>query len=523
MGAGNDTAMKVITLCAMAMAGAGSLLFGSIDPERLADWSQAGCEGAIPDYAHQIVFAEQGGLADGVTDNAALLQGLIDSLESDTVILLGEGDYVFSRGIDIDVSVHNHGVILRGVDPDRTRLVFTSGVPEYRGHLNTLGADTEVETRVNQTRNRGVWVADPSSFQIGDDVVLYQENDFEVMATAHTSGGNPGIQDQALRTWAKDTTGQILRIVSIEGNEVTFDREVRLDFEWSNRRLRKLVLRTGVGIENLTLDNRVDLDGLHSIKFTRAANCWVRNVRSIRTVRYHVSTALSRNLTIRDSYFYDSFRFGGGGSGYGVVVERYTSDCLVINNTLQRLRHALVAKEGANGNVFAYNYTFEGKQDGAPIAKDVSIHGHYPFKNLFEGNVVEFIHCTDWWGPAGPGNTFFRNRVSRMPVLLDDRSHGQNVIGNELVGGGHESGVLIIGTVLDTFLLGNVSELTLSQELEQIDALELPTSLWTRERPDFWTEDLPWPAMGPPHQPGSHQIPAQARAPLRPELPGDRA
>lgn len=511
--------MKATTLLVLAMAGAAANLFGAIEPERLTDWSRAGYEGTIPDYSHRVVFDALGGAGDGVTDNAALLQQLIDSLESDTVILMGEGDYVLSRGLDIDVDVHNHGVILRGIDPDRTRLIFTSGIPEYRGQINTLGADTEVETSVDQTWSRGVMVEAPTDFRVGDDVVLYQENDFDVMATAHTGGGNPGIQNKALQTWAKDTTGQLFRIESIEGREITFDREVRLDFEWANRRLRKLHLRTGVGIEDLTIDNRVDLDGLHSIKFTRSANCWVRNVRSIRTVRYHVSTALSRNLTIRDSYFFDSFRFGGGGSGYGVVVERYTSDCLVINNTLQRLRHALVAKEGANGNVFAYNYTFEGRQDGAPIAKDVSIHGHYPFKNLFEGNVVEFIHCTDWWGPAGPGNTFFRNRVSRMPVLLDDRSHSQNVIANELLGGGRESGVLIIGTVLDTTLLANISELTLPQELERLEALELPASLWTRDRPDFWTDDLPWPAMGPPNQAGTHQIPAQARIPLIPQAP----
>lgn len=512
--------MKVIQLTVLALVGAGSLLFGSIDPDRLTDWSRAGHEGPIPDYPHRVEFAEHGGLADGIRDNAPLLQQLIDSLESDTVILLREGDYVFARGIDFDVGVHNHGVILRGVGPQRTRLIFTSGIPEYRGHLNTLGADTEVETEVIQTWSRGVMVTDPTGFRVGDDVALYQENDFSAMATAHTAGGNPDIQNEALRTWAKDTTGQVIRIESIEGNAIAFDREVRLDFEWPGRRLRKLILRSGIGIENLTIENQVELDGLHSIKFTRSANCWVRNVHSIRTVRYHVSTALSRNLTIRDSHFHDSFRFGGGGSGYGIVVERYTSDCLIINNSLQRLRHALVAKEGANGNVFAYNHTFEGKQDGAPVAKDVSIHGHYPFRNLFEGNVVEFIHCTDWWGPAGPGNTFFRNRVTRMPVLLDDRSHGQNVIGNELTAGGRESGVLIMGTVLDTYLLANSSELTLPQELERLDALDLPASLWTRDRPDFWTEDLPWPALGPPHRPGSHQIPAQARKPLRTVIPG---
>ena len=33
--------------------------------------------------------------------------------------------------------------------------------------------------------------------------------------------------------------------------------------------------------------------------------------------------------------------------------------------------------------------------------------------NLFEGNVVEFIHNSDWWGPSGPGNTFLETELFR--------------------------------------------------------------------------------------------------------------
>ena len=43
--------------------------------------------------------------------------------------------------------------------------------------------------------------------------------------------------------------------------------------------------------------------------------------------------------------------------------------------------------------------------------------------NLFEGNVVEFIHNSDWWGPSGPGNTFFRNRALLEDFMIDDNSH----------------------------------------------------------------------------------------------------
>lgn len=69
----------------------------------------------------------------------------------------------------------------------------------------------------------------------------------------------------------------------------------------------------------------------------------------------------SSHITISGSYFHDAFDYGGDGSGYGVEVCNYTSDCRIENNILHTLRHAMIAHEGANGNVFGYNYSFHTK------------------------------------------------------------------------------------------------------------------------------------------------------------------
>ena len=40
------------------------------------------------------------------------------------------------------------------------------------------------------------------------------------------------------------------------------------------------------------------------------------------------------------------------------------------------------------------------------------------------------IGIGDYWGPAGPGNTYHRNRVSGEGIVYHDASHQQNVLGN---------------------------------------------------------------------------------------------
>lgn len=68
----------------------------------------------------------------------------------------------------------------------------------------------------------------------------------------------------------------------------------------------------------------------------------------------------------------------------------------------------------------------------------ISVHGHYPFMNLFEGNIVGRAGLADYWGASGPGNTLFRNRIIGTDkhrdfgpyrgISVDDYSHRQNLI-----------------------------------------------------------------------------------------------
>jgi hypothetical protein len=107
----------------------------------------------------------------------------------------------------------------------------------------------------------------------------------------------------------------------------------------------------------------------------------------------------------------------------------------------------MIVQIGVNGCVFGYNYAEKNysDDDGGWAKTYISLHGHYAYMNLFEGNIVGWIGIGDYWGPIGPGNTLFRNQMlgtGRFDDFGDRhgisiaRIHGpQNIIANRLTGG----------------------------------------------------------------------------------------
>jgi hypothetical protein len=71
----------------------------------------------------------------------------------------------------------------------------------------------------------------------------------------------------------------------------------------------------------------------------------------------------------------------------------------------------MIIQIGTNGCVFGYNYAQRNYSNDGWDKSYISLHGHYPFLNLFEGNIVGWAYMGDYWGDIGPDNTLFRNRV----------------------------------------------------------------------------------------------------------------
>jgi hypothetical protein len=169
----------------------------------------------------------------------------------------------------------------------------------------------------------------------------------------------------------------------------------------------------------------------------------------------------------------------------------------------------MIVGRGANGNVFGYNFSTERGIDptyGAP-QPDISAHGNFVFMNLFEGNVVEDADLPDYYHPAGPRNTLFRNGILNRGEAVELGSDAQNAIGNDTPNGD----VTIAPGICGTRAHGNCKgELV---QWEPAASRLLPPSFYRPVRPSFFPEtDLAtvWPAFGPDQENGQ-KIPAQIR------------
>ncbi|MBN1559091.1 T9SS type A sorting domain-containing protein, partial [candidate division KSB1 bacterium] len=203
---------------------------------------------------------------------------------------------------------------------------------------------------------------------------------------------------------------------------------------------------------------------------------------------------------VRNNYIHHAHDYGGGGHGYGVDTISRTTDCLIIDNVFRHLRHSMLTHVGTSGNVFAYNYSCE--RDPQNLT-DISLHGHYSNYNLFESNVVQEVQVADYWGPMGPGNTFLRNKVESESFRVDDHSHGQNIVGNEIVKGS----LTIQSNVENTLKHGNVIRGAVAWDPAIADQ-NIPVSCFLTEKPDFLADSC-WPLFGP--DVGDNKLPAQLR------------
>lgn len=513
--------LMLSTLCPAGAARAEA----PIPDDRRVDWSTAGCHAGMPADAATVRFAQVHPEFATDPDNGPELQALIDGLSEPTVVELPRGELRFRTGVTFDEAIHGHPVVVRGAGWQATRLRFDPESDPGDHVLFTVRGlvHAGVEVPVTSAATKGtrrLTLQDASPFRAGDTVVLRQDNNLEAMITYRVPD-QPRLLE-SLETWAQRATGQVIEVAAVEGNDLVLARPLHLTLDWGGLTAQRVTPRTRVGFESFEATNAADVDETYLFNFFEAADCWMRDVRSVRTVKFHVRVVRSRNLSIEACFFDDAFRHGGGGHGYGVALEWATSDCLVMNNLFRRLRHTMMFSKGVVGNVFAYNYSFENTQSDSPVAKDISGHGHYAAMNLIEGNVAEFIHGTDYWGSLGPGNTYYRNRTTAAGIRLDVYSPRQNAIANEILvplelreqtrwdpaESFFLNHVTVHTSVGDPLVFANV---TPEDPRPPAGTPALPPSLFLAAPPAFWPEALPWPALGPPNPPGAHAIPAQLR------------
>lgn len=475
----------------------------TIPQNRTVDWSVAGYEGLQKNTSNIVDVTTFGAIGDGITVTNTALNTAIASLSgSKGVIYFPAGNYLFNATVAIPDSV-----TLRGAGATNTFIKFnTGGTGGSCFSVSGSGANTFTPLISGYTfGSKKVRVTDPSIFTVGDFADIRQAN---------------GSWDSNPISWADFSVGQVIRIIKIDADTLFFKEALRIDYNSAlNPEIRKITPKREIGFECFNIE-RVDQSSSpgYNFDFNLAYNCWIKNIESNKSVGTHVGMNICYHLSVTGSYIHDAFIFDGTGTrGYGVCMFTRNSLCLVENNIFKTLRHSMMVKQGANGNVFAYNYSRDPKRS-EPIpdySADISLHGHYPFANLFEGNIVQNIMPDLYWGPSGPFNTFFRNRAEWYGFVMSSPSGSNpttdyaNIVGLEITNTSFLKGQYIV-TGTNHFQHGVNHQGTIKPTGTNI----LPdiTYYYTTGLPSFWNKPLAeYPPIGTQQPYNTYSNPAKDR------------
>ena len=484
-----------------------------LDYRNITDWENTGHVGAIP-YDGNIIDMTQppyNCVGDGVTNNYQALLDVLNDVKTKpgfNIVYFPQGEY-YIEGFKSFYIPSN--TVLRGECPTNTTLKLKptkeTDSTNNRNHIfqlrlwNSLTSGYENLLGGYHKGSNQLIVNNSSNFNVGDFIDLRQDNDTIKMFSNRVNNGISSTTfEDAWNGSALDCVGEVFKILEKNGNILIIDKILHFTYDPKlNPRIKKLNnIIENAGIENIKI-KKITSKECDNIKMENCYNCWVRNIESDYTTKSHISVTRSYHAEITDNYLHHSYDYGGGGHGYGVAMNHRSSNCLVENNIFFTLRHAMVVSYSPNGNVFGYNYSEESWDPcgttvfGVCIGDqkaDISLHGFYPLMNLFEGNVVEFVHNSDWWGPSGPGNTFFRNRALLEDFMIDDNSHYQNVVANEIVDG------FDIHSSVD-FTLKHSNNYNQGTIDNNSHIWMLPNSLYKKSHIPNFCDGFPFPQIGP--------------------------
>ena len=471
------------------------LLSQTLPDEMKTDWSKAGNQNTAIPVFDTINILDHGLMADGSTSNNLALENLMTTrVGSPTVFYFPPGNYYFNQTIEL-----NNNQVIKGASSDETVFTF-----DLNGENHLISAKGEVISLVKNITTdlpkgaNTITVENTAGLQTGDFIRI-QFDDIHLVTSS----------------WAEKSTGQILKIMAIQGNLITTSSLIRRAVSLSeNPYIEKLNPIQYAGIECLHIKRQdATMAQTSNIYFRFTANCWVKGVSSLNANFAHVDIENGAHNHVTGCYFKDAFAYGGGGQGYGVVLEYNTSDCLIDNNIFNHLRHAILLQAGANGNVISYNYSINPYWDEVGLPDDATgdlvLHGNYPYLNLFEGNIMQNIVIDDSHGINGPGNVFLRNRAELYGIFMSNGtpSNDQAFIGNEitstvfllgfynLAGAGHfEYGNNVKGSIIPAGTnAGFYSTLYLENELPdyfkeynyEVAAIGLPNNINSGKNPAY--------------------------------------
>lgn len=383
---------------------------------RLPDWSHAGYHAGddpIPDVpVVKNVKTDFGAKGDGQTDDT---QAFIDAIEGtdDGALLIPAGRYIITKPLFIRKS----NLVLRGEGPDKTILMVPKPLldaqPEatlkanwgftymkadnnwrFRGAFVWFdGADTGTKiTDVTAGAKRGdtqLRVANASQIAVGDWVRLVLTDDAK-----HTLGRHLHADQADLGPTSYKRNGDVLidwaaQVTAKDGNELTLDRPLRVDVRggWRPAIFAMKPTVQECGVENLGFEfagesypGHLKEKGYNAIYWSRAVNCWARDVWvTDADIAFNLEEKV-RFCTVTDVRILADKRpekkSAWDGTGHhGVQLAYLVQDCLIQNFRFDtHYVHDISVDSLPNGNVFSH---------GSGLNINFDHHRGAPFDNLF--------------------------------------------------------------------------------------------------------------------------------------------
>ena len=386
----------------------------------LSDWSKAGLYRCEFTPKRTIRLSPKADTAVSVNED---IEQAIRSLEGKPgMILLNEGKYLLTRTLNVPSNV-----MIKGMGPGKTIVyIQNSGT----GHGFNIEGGLTGKRYAIEPLNRG-----DRTIQIRDEV---PENLQWIRWIRDDS-------DLCRDNWCKAMTGQFFFIERRKGKTLHLHDAVRD----STRHDAQHTLAEVVPVENVFFEGftvyRLDRTSgqFSNFHFNYAINCRVSDIESYYTNYAHVEMRNSAHIEVSGCYLTLSHGYGTGGRGYGTMVHLGSVNCLIIDNIFDVLRHSIILQAGANGNVFAFNYSLNPRQTTTvfgfeienSLTGDLVLHGNYPYANLFEGNRASMAIADNSHGFSGPNNVFFKNHIGRNGLsVVEGNSNRVALINNRIEG-----------------------------------------------------------------------------------------
>ncbi|VAW28462.1 hypothetical protein MNBD_BACTEROID07-1019 [hydrothermal vent metagenome] len=477
-----------------------SLNAQTIPVDRRVNWQQITKNYAYKTPVRAVSIMDFGGVADGKTDNSNALKQAVASFQNGAgTVLFPAGSYLFNSTIALPDSIQ-----LKGAGSDVTVLKFDlNQQPKNCISITGTAENHFVRLKGGYSFGSSKLLSDSASyFHAGDWVEILEDN---------------GSWNTVPADWAKNSVGQIAKVKAVSGDTIILRNPLRITYLDSlNPRLQRMNPVKNVAVSCLKiirLDKPTEGGG-YNIFMDYAVNSRLAGLESDTSSGSHVYINRSAQIRVEGNYFHHAFAYDGVSThGYGVTLAHHSGGCLIVNNIFVHLRHAMMVKTGANGNVFAYNYSRDPfrSESFSDLSGDISLHGHYPFANLLEGNIIQNIIIDHYWGPSGPLNTFFRNRAELWGIIMTQsdttETSEQNFVGNECTNTSFLHGQFALKGTDNFVYANNILGIIIPASSGELS----DSSYYLLEKPDFWETDEPWPDIGLPDKLGTGVIPAKQR------------